>query len=243
MSKMHLALVDQSLEKSMKSWKKLSKNHISNHIGKELIISFKLFGENWIQKKTRCLAVTWFNSEKFNGSNFYLRIIAKTKSNHFWKGSLRTIKNGLHTIIMYKKGRSQSKVKLHKRWQSHDWRREKWCCVCGVWMRLKRNRSLLLPPGQTIDFNLYCQQMEKLRQAIERKRPELINRKVVFHHDNARSHTSLASKAVLMHPPYSPDLALSDYHLFQPLQNSLKGILKSSVLLTKRDLLYFNSSF
>ena len=28
---------------------------------------------------------------------------------------------------------------------------------------------------------------------------------------------------VLPHPPYSPDLAPSDYHLFAPLQNFLKG--------------------
>jgi len=28
---------------------------------------------------------------------------------------------------------------------------------------------------------------------------------------------------VLMYPPYSPDLAQSDYHLFRSLQNSLDG--------------------
>jgi len=52
---------------------------------------------------------------------------------------------------------------------------------------------------------------------------------VVFHHDNA---TSLATRQklrelgweVLMHPPYSPDLALSDYHLFRSLQNFLNGV-------------------
>jgi len=44
----------------------------------------------------------------------------------------------------------------------------------------------LLPSGQTIDSNLYCQQLEKLCQAIERKWSELINRKgIVFYHDNA----------------------------------------------------------
>ncbi|XP_020298171.1 histone-lysine N-methyltransferase SETMAR-like, partial [Pseudomyrmex gracilis] len=31
----------------------------------------------------------------------------------------------------------------------------------------------LLPSGQTIDSNLYCQQLERLRQAIEKTRPEL----------------------------------------------------------------------
>jgi len=29
---------------------------------------------------------------------------------------------------------------------------------------------------------------------------------------------------VLMHPPYSPDVAPSDYHLFRSLQNSLNGV-------------------
>jgi len=89
----------------------------------------------------------------------------------------------------------------------------------------------LLPPDKMIDSNLYCQQLERLRQAIERKRPELINREgVVFHHDNARPHTSLTTHQklrglgwVLMHPPYSPDLPPSDY-LFQSLQNSLNDV-------------------
>ncbi|EZA57360.1 Histone-lysine N-methyltransferase SETMAR [Ooceraea biroi] len=64
------------------------------------------------------------------------------------------------------------------------------------------------------------------------KRPELANRKgVVFHHDNAKPHTALVTKKklkcfgweVMQHPPYSPDLAPSDYHLFRSLQNNLDG--------------------
>ncbi|KAG5316799.1 SETMR methyltransferase, partial [Acromyrmex insinuator] len=64
------------------------------------------------------------------------------------------------------------------------------------------------------------------------KTTELINRKdVVFHHDNVRPHTSLMTRQklrefgweVLMHPPYSPNLAPSDYHLFRSLQNSFDG--------------------
>jgi len=45
MSKMHLALVDQSLEKSIKSWKKVEQDrHISIHdTGKELNIDTKQF--------------------------------------------------------------------------------------------------------------------------------------------------------------------------------------------------------
>jgi len=47
MSKMHLALVDQSLEKSMKSWKKLSTDTLAiiSVIKHRPQNSFKLFGE------------------------------------------------------------------------------------------------------------------------------------------------------------------------------------------------------
>ncbi|CAK9801764.1 Histone-lysine N-methyltransferase SETMAR [Anthophora plagiata] len=58
------------------------------------------------------------------------------------------------------------------------------------------------------------------------------NRKgVVFHQDNARPHTSLVTRQKLLqlewdtmpHPPYSPDLAPSDYYFFRSLQNFLDG--------------------
>ncbi|KAL0859687.1 hypothetical protein ABMA27_010802 [Loxostege sticticalis] len=87
-------------------------------------------------------------------------------------------------------------------------------CVWWDWQGIIHYE--LLPPGRTIDSELYCGQLMRLKQEVERKRPELINRRgVVFHHDNARPHTSLATQQklsefgweVLMHPPYSPDLA------------------------------------
>jgi histone-lysine N-methyltransferase SETMAR len=54
---------------------------------------------------------------------------------------------------------------------------------------------------------------------------------VILQHDNARPHTArLALQTIrkngcelLSHPPYSPDLAPSDYHLFGPLKDHLRG--------------------
>ncbi|GFX08716.1 histone-lysine N-methyltransferase SETMAR [Trichonephila clavipes] len=90
----------------------------------------------------------------------------------------------------------------------------------------------LLPDNTTINSEVYCHQLDKLNDAIQQKRSELINRKgVLFHQDNARPHTSLIICQKLLqlewdtmpHPPYSPDLAPSDYYLFRSLQNFLDG--------------------
>ena len=79
---------------------------------------------------------------------------------------------------------------------------------------------------------MYYHQLDKLNDSLKQKRPELINRKsVVFHQVNARPHTSLLARQkllelgwdILPHPPYSPDLAPSDYYLFRSLQNFLDG--------------------
>jgi transposase len=53
----------------------------------------------------------------------------------------------------------------------------------------------------------------------------------VLLHDNARPHTATHTSEtlrklkfdVMAHPPYSPDLAPSDYHLFDPLKEALRG--------------------
>ena len=60
----------------------------------------------------------------------------------------------------------------------------------------------------------------------------MFNRKdIILHHDNARPHAVLGTRQkiaelgweILSHPPYSLDLAPSDYHLFLPLQNFLRS--------------------
>ncbi|GFX54842.1 histone-lysine N-methyltransferase SETMAR [Trichonephila clavipes] len=86
----------------------------------------------------------------------------------------------------------------------------------------------LLPYGQTLNSNIYCQLLDSF--VIDQKRTELANRRgVLFHQDNARPHKSVVTRQklweldweVLMHPPYCPDPAPSDFHLFLSLQNFL----------------------
>ncbi|XP_078051627.1 histone-lysine N-methyltransferase SETMAR-like, partial [Augochlora pura] len=46
--------------------------------------------------------------------------------------------------------------------------------------------------GPTLNSDLYCEQLDRLKLAIDQKRPELANRRgVACHQDNARSHASI----------------------------------------------------
>lgn len=85
---------------------------------------------------------------------------------------------------------------------------------------------------RTIILNVYCDQMNKLNAEIYQMHPVLANRKgigIVFHHDNTRLHTSLQKWqkslglgwGILLHLPYSADVAHSDFCRFRSLQNSL----------------------
>jgi histone-lysine N-methyltransferase SETMAR len=64
-----------------------------------------------------------------------------------------------------------------------------------------------------------------------KKRRGLLSTGVILHHDNAWPHTARATAATiedlhfecLPHPPYSPDLAPSDYHMIGPLKEALGG--------------------
>jgi len=90
----------------------------------------------------------------------------------------------------------------------------------------------LLKPGETVTADLYCQQLDRVCNKLFEKRPVLINRKsVVLQHDNARPHVARLTQEkikelnweVLPHPPYSPDIAPSDFHLFRSLEHSLRN--------------------
>ena len=87
------------------------------------------------------------------------------------------------------------------------------------------------PGGEIVNTVRYCQTLDRLREAIRRKRPGRLRQGVILQHDNATPHTAKLTQdwlqryhwEVLPHPPHSPDLASSDYHLFGPLKRHLVG--------------------
>ena len=88
-----------------------------------------------------------------------------------------------------------------------------------------------LQTGKIINSEYYCNLLDQLHEKICEKRPGLQKKKIIFHQDNAPAHT--AQKTItkitelkyelLQHPPYSPDLAPSDFWLFPHLKKFLRG--------------------
>ena len=99
--------------------------------------------------------------------------------------------------------------------------------LCVRWDHRDIIHFELFNQNETVIADLYIQQLQHVHQSFLEKHPALINRK----NDNARPHTIRVTQekileldwSVLPHPPYSPDLVPSDYHLFRSLQNSLMG--------------------
>lgn len=88
-----------------------------------------------------------------------------------------------------------------------------------------------LEKGKTINSEYYMALLDRLSEEIKNKRPHMQKKKVLFHQDNAPCHKSMKTMAklnelrfeLLCHPPYSPDLAPSDYWLFADLKRMLQG--------------------
>lgn len=83
-----------------------------------------------------------------------------------------------------------------------------------------------LPANRTINASVYCEQLTRLASKLKNKQD-----KIYFLHDNARPHIAKITNlqllelgwTVLPHPPYSPDLAPTDYHLFLSLSAHLRN--------------------
>ena len=94
------------------------------------------------------------------------------------------------------------------------------------WEMLERNA--------TVNKQLYIAQLHCVNEAISLKRPHRQGQTILLH-DNAKPHVAQVIIAalqelkwgVLQHPPYSPDLAPTDYYLFCSLSNHMGALLST----------------
>lgn len=90
----------------------------------------------------------------------------------------------------------------------------------------------ILPDRVSITADVYCEELNTMMEKLAHLQPVMINRSSsLLLHDNARLYTAQQSISklqelgleALRHPPYSPDLAPTDYFFFQNLDNFLAG--------------------
>lgn len=103
----------------------------------------------------------------------------------------------------------------------------------------------LLENGLSITAELYMAQLDRVQAKIRHQSDRsLFRRGVILQQDNARPHIANRTMAKieelgwerLIHPPYSPDIAPSDYYLFRSLQHSVAGKRFSEVKEVKKHL-------
>jgi histone-lysine N-methyltransferase SETMAR len=82
-----------------------------------------------------------------------------------------------------------------------------------------------MPRGNTVNSATYADLLKNhLRPAIKSKRRVLLSAVVLLQHDNAQPHTDRSTVATIQdlyfgclpNPPYSSDLASSNFHVFGP---------------------------
>ena len=87
-----------------------------------------------------------------------------------------------------------------------------------------------LPKGLTINAEYYSSLLVQLKDILKEKRRGKVTKRVLFLH-NCPAHRALATQKKVAylgfqcpdHPPYSPALVPSDYHLFPGLKKQLNG--------------------
>ncbi|GBM26680.1 Mariner Mos1 transposase [Araneus ventricosus] len=85
--------------------------------------------------------------------------------------------------------------------------------------------------GATINSKVYFRTLKKLQRAIQNKRRGLLSSGLVLLHDNRNRSSAVRTGEVLrkfkwdvfQHPPYSPDMAPSDFNLFTAMKKWLGG--------------------
>ena len=88
-----------------------------------------------------------------------------------------------------------------------------------------------LPPNSTINAAYVQGELDHLREIILKKR-RIMRSKPFILLDNARPHTAKKVQELgfrlLNHPPYSPDRAIADFHLFGTMKRPMRGRIFSS---------------
>ena len=103
--------------------------------------------------------------------------------------------------------------------------------ACGPCMR-KMIAAHYMPRGNTVTSATYEYAdllKNHLRPAIKSKRRGRLSTGVLLQHDNARPHTARSAVATIQdlsfeclpHPPYTPDLVPSDFHVFGLLKQAM----------------------
>ena len=172
------------------------------------------------------MRATWIKSEKFGWSSchMHMSLLARNKLEPFLNRMITgdekwiTYNNIVRKTVYCEPGKpspstSKPNLTLNKK------------MLCIWWDIRGRIHYELSKPNEKLNSEKYCQQLDNLKIAVQKKRPAMFNRKdIILHH--ARSHAALGTRQkiaevgweILSHPPYSPDIAPSDYH-FLSLQN------------------------
>jgi len=136
--------------------------------------------------------------------------------------------------------------------QSMEWRHSGSPCPQKFWVQKSAGKVLAsffwdqdgillidyLPKGQTINAEYYSSLLVQLKDILRENFRGKVTKAVLFLHYNAQDHRVLATQKKMAYlgfqrldqPPYSPDLAPSDYHLFP----GLKKIIESSPFFFRR---------
>ena len=107
-------------------------------------------------------------------------------------------------------------------------RRRTYCTI--FWNRFQHLSVDFLPPDTYLTGQAYASQVEKLHENMEKSYRRMLSKDRLLLHDNCSQHTCRATKTMMRQcgliqlflPPYSPDLAPSDYHLFPKLRKHLR---------------------
>jgi len=84
-----------------------------------------------------------------------------------------------------------------------------------------------LPKGQSFNAEYYLSLLVQLKDILKEKLHGKVTKGVLFLHDNAPAHRALATQDKMTylgfqcpdHPPFSPDVTPSDYHVSPGLKN------------------------